>query len=541
MTEMRVACIQLEAHDLEMAERSLEQALSMIDRASQNDPGLIVLPECTYPAYYVRSLEAYEKAELRPYDEVLDLFGERARRHTVHLVVGIARPPESGRLLNEACLFDPQGVLLGRFAKCFLWHFDQTWFDVGTEFPTFDLPFGRTGLFVCADGRMPEVPRLLALDGARLMVDTTAWVSGGGDRKTLSNAQYEYMIPTRAVENGTWVVVANKVGVEADTIVYCGRSCVVAPDGSIVAEASSDQAEVVVAEIDVDRAEGPAFNRRPELYHVLTEPLAELPAVELLEEPLVPTETVTRVAALQLRPYSATSAFIERVSELVRTLAQQDAELILLPGIPRGYEEREPYQVGQALEPFCDLSEELGIGLAFPLMSAAEGEQTKALYLVDRGEVVGRYQKSHLAGEEQGQLQPGSVLPVFETRYGRIGMMLDEEGLITEVPRSLMLQGADLILWPARASNLPLRTIGRSRADENKVFVALATPVGESAPPATALIAPSGKIMAAALPNIEQGVAGQMAWSATRLKEMAPNTNVVLNRQPASFSELTRT
>ena len=96
-------------------------------------------------------------------------------------------------------------------------------------------------------------------------------------------------------------------------------------------------------------------------------------------------------------------------------------------------------------------------------------------------------------------------------------------------------------LWIDNWYNLPLRTIGRSRADENKVFVALATPVGESAPPATALIAPSGKIMAAALPNIEQGVAGQMAWSATRLKEMAPNTNVVLNRQPASFSELTRT
>jgi predicted amidohydrolase len=120
MTEMRVACVQLEAHDLVMAEQSLEQALSMIDRASQGGPELIVLPECTYPAYYVRSLEAYEEAELRPYDEVLGLFGERARRHRAHLVVGIARRQESGRLLNEACLFDPERALLGRYAKCFL-------------------------------------------------------------------------------------------------------------------------------------------------------------------------------------------------------------------------------------------------------------------------------------------------------------------------------------------------------------------------------------------------------------------------------------
>jgi hypothetical protein len=48
-----------------------------------------------------------------------------------------------------------------------------------------------------------------------------------------------------------------------------------------------------------------------------------------------------------------------------------------------------------------------------------------------------------------------------------------------------------------------------------------------------------GAVIAAALPDIEQAIAGQMAWGLTRYKEMAPNTNVVLNRQPAAYRGLT--
>jgi predicted amidohydrolase len=116
--------------------------------------------------------------------------------------------------------------------------------------------------------------------------------------------------------------------------------------------------------------------------------------------------------------------------------------------------------------------------------------------------------------------------------------MQDEEGLLPEVARVLMLQGADLILWPVACSKFPLRTIARTRADENKVFIALATPLEEGVTAQSALFNPAGALIAAALPDIEQAIAGQVAWALARYKEMVPNTNVVLNRQPSAYSGL---
>ena len=103
-----------------------------------------------------------------------------------------------------------------------------------------------------------------------------------------------------------------------------------------------------------------------------------------------------------------------------------------------------------------------------------------------------------------------------------------------EMPRCLMLNGADTILWPARSSQWPLRMLARARADENKVHVVLATPVGGGA----VLVNPSGIMMAAGLPDVEQAIAAQVAWVGSRYKEMAPSTSVVWGRVPGAYRML---
>lgn len=539
MSKISVACVQLEALGLARAEEALERALSMIDEAGQGQPDLMVLPECTYPAYYLQSVESYYQAGLRPHEEVVRLFGERAKTHQCHLVVGLAQPGKSGRLLNSAYLFNPQGEVVGTYAKSFLWHFDQYWFDPGQQFPAFDLPFGRTGLFVCADGRMPEVVRALGLERSRLLVDATAWTTTGGDRATLTNPQFEYMMPVRAIENGAWVVVANKVGIEAESIVYCGRSCVVAPDGEHVAQASPASEEILVVQIDLARAGRLPIRRRPDCYAPLTKPTEQLPVTRLLTESLVPAETAVRVGVLQLKAYDTAEAFITRVTTLTETLVRQEAKLIVLPGVPRHKSDTPAYRAEQTLAPLQALSRQLGCSLVCPLITTeSDGLRFRSVYLVDRGDIVGIYRQTHFADDEIGLYGAGDELPVFETRYGRVGVMLNPEGLLPELPRTFMLQGADLIIWPSHSLPYPLRTIARSRADENKVFLALATPLEEESPPQTALINPAGGFLATALPDVEQGLAGQMALAFTRYKEMAPNTHVVFNRQPHIYGPL---
>jgi predicted amidohydrolase len=212
MSRLGIACVQLEALGLERAEEALERALQGVEEAGRHRPDLILLPECTYPAYYLHSLEAYHRAEPRPLEEVLHLFGEKARRHRAYVAVGLVRPHPSGRLRNSMALLDPQGQVLGFHDKLFLWHFDREWFDPGSDLPVFDLPFGRVGLMICADARMPEIPRALAMQGARLILDATALVTSTGAPEARTNPQVTYLLPARALENGLWIAWANKVG-----------------------------------------------------------------------------------------------------------------------------------------------------------------------------------------------------------------------------------------------------------------------------------------------------------------------------------------
>jgi Predicted amidohydrolase len=108
MSRLGIACVQLEALGLERAEEALERALQGVEEAGRHRPDLILLPECTYPAYYLHSLEAYHRAEPRPLEEVLRLFGEKARRHRAYVAVGLVRPHPSGRLRNSVALINPQ-------------------------------------------------------------------------------------------------------------------------------------------------------------------------------------------------------------------------------------------------------------------------------------------------------------------------------------------------------------------------------------------------------------------------------------------------
>lgn len=528
---MRVACLQMAAYDLAQAEAALARALAMIDEAAAGGADLIVLPECAYPAYFLRGRDDYARAKLRSWDELVALFGAKAREHRCHIVLGAAQPaPGNAGLWNAAVLFGPSGQMLGATAKSFLWHFDRHWFRPGTQYPVFDTPLGRLGMLICADGRMPEIARSLALQGAQVVIDATAWVTGGGERQTLTSPQSDYMIPTRALENGVWVVAASRVGLEAGSILYCGRSGVIDPWGKRVAMASPDREEVVFSDIDPAQAPGIPVSRRPEVYGTLIVPVEQLPVTRLLGESVVPEAATVRVAALQLAGGRTVAAYLRRVEELVDALARQDTGLVVLPEtVPMACEE-DAASTAAAEACFAQLTQRLGCGLAATLVEHANGTRYRTCTVWDAGRAVARYRKVH----PEAGYSAGDDLPVFATRFGRLGIMLGEEGLVPEVPRSLMLQGADTILWPAGEMPYPLQTVARSRADENKVHVVLAAPVGHG----TALVSPTGQVLAAALPDVEQAIGAQVVWALARCKEMAPGTHVVRGRKPEAYGRL---
>jgi predicted amidohydrolase len=266
----------LAAREIEESEAALAEAVEAADRAGRR-ADLIVLPEATYPGYVLH--DEVDFLDDSWWERGVGAFGDVARTAGVYLVVGLVRTT-SGRVRNSAALLGPDGRLLGVADKSFLWHFDSRWFEPGTPSDVFNLPFGQVGIFICADARMMEIPRRLSVEGAQLLIDSTALVLGPSG----VNAQIEYLLEARAWENGSFLAVANKCGSEAGIAHYAGRSAIFGPDGLRLADGPPDRPATITAVIDVDRAEGPPIPRRPGGYRQLAKPIEETGIARALSE-----------------------------------------------------------------------------------------------------------------------------------------------------------------------------------------------------------------------------------------------------------------
>lgn len=511
MQPFRIALCQLRAHDIERAEENLQAILEALDDAGEAGAQLVVLPECSYPAYYLRDKNPWEREGVRDYFEFLSLLSHAAERHGYWLAAGVARCTDDGELRNSAMVFGPDGEPHGHYDKSFLWHFDSDWFTPGREFPVWDTGFAKVGALICADGRTPEIARSLAMNGAEVILDLTAWVSSGRNPEGLTNPQVEYFMPVRALENGVWVAAADKWGEEAGSIVYAGRSCVIDPRGETVAIAPSQGSTVLVHDLEPVPTE--LVPRRPQLYQRLTAETKSLPVVAAMAEPVVPSSLNHRVTVVPSSGSFDASTFAARYREL----RAQTTDLVVFGGVdgPEGW------QVGLAeLEQAVkDVGGALVVGVATTGCSA---HQSAVLVTPDK---TIEHQATHGRGIQRGEIE----CPVIATPAGNVALLCGDEGLVPEVARCLMLAGADILAWPAFGESPHHEALVRTRADENRVYMAAAWPGGAM------VAAPNGAPLAVTPTGSGAAMTAPVSIAVSRAKDMAPGTNVVLNRIPEAY------
>lgn len=537
----RLALLQLPAFSLEQAEESLEHTLRRIDDAARERPDIIALPEVTYPAYFLGQRDLRDCGVLTP-AEAADRIAAKAREHGVYIAAGLAlEAPTTGghapRYANAAVLFDRDGRVAGRYDKSFLWHFDARWFARGSAYPVFETDVGRIGMLVCADGRLPEIARALAVGGAQIILDLTAWVSAGRHPAELTSPQRESMMPVRAAENGIWVACVSKFGVEAESIVYCGRSCIIDPRGETVAELGPDEDAILLHEVPVEDNK-PYVPRRPELYGVLAEPTDTLPVTRTLTEPLVPPEEQHPVAVVQMTMPASGEEFIERGRAHCERLALHDAKLVVFPATPSRH--RAAYAHDTVLAGMQAIAAATDVMVVFTVSEGDGGAGPRAMHLVGPRGVLATHRQTHKPGGARFATMPLGMepAPVAETPIGRIGMLIAAEGFVPECARSLMLRGAEILLWCADAPPLAMSRFARCRADENRVWVACAA--APAATGATMIVDPAGRVVAQALEGRELAVTATVNCALSHLKSMAPGTDVVFGRQPDTYMALTR-
>ncbi len=156
-----------------------------------------------------------------------------ARANNTAIAYGYPEHTEEG-IYNSALCIDRNGRLLANHRKLLLPPgFESRYFKAGQELTLFDLNGFRCAFLICYDVEYPESVRAAVEAGAELIIVPTALARNWG---VVANK----LIPTRAFENGCWMIYANHAGTDND-ITYYGGSCIVAPDGEDAARAGSDE------------------------------------------------------------------------------------------------------------------------------------------------------------------------------------------------------------------------------------------------------------------------------------------------------------
>jgi predicted amidohydrolase len=244
---MIAACGQMTATTLDQAGSIWSLVAKLAQQAQEANADLLVLPEATYPAYWLESVERYMRPDIERSPAVLARLSRLAAKHAIWLVAGFVEE-DSGRLFNSAAVFDRNGKHIGTARKNFLWDCDHRWFTPGETISAFDTEFGRMGLLICADARMPEISATLAHDGANLIVQPTAWVNTSKIRRTYRNIQADFLIRARAMECGLPFISCSKSGREGPALEYVGQSQIVSAAGRVLAKGEIGGDSLIVAE-----------------------------------------------------------------------------------------------------------------------------------------------------------------------------------------------------------------------------------------------------------------------------------------------------
>ena len=273
--------------------------IGLLEKAAKRGADIVVFPELTLSSAFffggwieeISDIDEYLDSSM-PNASVQPLF-DRARELSCGFYLGYGEKAEDGKRYNASILVNQEGAIVGKYRKAHLpGHSDRRddeptqvlekrYFEEGdTGFGVFDFHGTKIGMCICNDRRWPEVYRVMALQGAEVIVlgyNTPTHVPGWLEEPHSKMFAHLLSIQAGAYQNGVFVAAAGKSGWEGD-LHLIGGSAIVAPSGEILAKAASEDDEVIAYPINLSQAksyrEG-VFNfaehRRPELYGLIVD------------------------------------------------------------------------------------------------------------------------------------------------------------------------------------------------------------------------------------------------------------------------------
>ena len=267
---MKIGIIQ--QHNGEDVKTNMLHLEAKIRQLAKEGAELIVLQELHNSLYFCKQedVNLFDLAETIPGPST-EFFGHLAKELGVVIVTSLFERRSTGLYHNTAVVLEKDGTIAGKYRKMHIpddpGYYEKFYFTPGDlGFQPIQTSVGRLGVLVCWDQWYPEAARLMALAGAELLIYPTAIGYDPNDSLEEQERQrmaWQTVQRGHAVANGIPVITVNRVGEEPTAnsqepkaqIPFWGTSFVAGPQGELLYEASKDQEEVALVDVDMQRSE----------------------------------------------------------------------------------------------------------------------------------------------------------------------------------------------------------------------------------------------------------------------------------------------
>lgn len=260
----------LQQHNVADQQLNITRLASGIANLAEHGAQLIVLQELHNSLYFCQTenVNLFDLAEPIPGPST-NFYGELARQYGVVIVTSLFERRAAGLYHNTAVVIEKDGTIAGKYRKMHIpddpAYYEKFYFTPGDlGFHPIETSLGKLGVLVCWDQWYPEAARLMALQGAELLIYPTAIGYESSDTEDEQQRQREAWTTVQrghAVANGLPVVSVNRVGYEPDPsgqtkgIQFWGSSMVVGPLGEMLYRASEVEEECTIVSVDLNHSE----------------------------------------------------------------------------------------------------------------------------------------------------------------------------------------------------------------------------------------------------------------------------------------------
>ncbi len=249
--------------------KNLKKAVDWVKKAAKQGAEIVCLPELYRSQYFCQKEDTslFDLAETIPGTSSI-AFQKVAKENKVSIIVPIFEKRANGLYHNTVIIINSNGKILGTYRKMHIpddpAFYEKYYFTPGDlGFKAFQTKTGKIGTLICWDQWYPEGARLTALQGATTLFYPTAIGWHPYEKEQYGKAQRDSWITiqrSHAIANGIYVASANRVGFEKTVetqagLEFWGSSFICDPQGVMLAEASTDKEEILIAEVDLAHLE----------------------------------------------------------------------------------------------------------------------------------------------------------------------------------------------------------------------------------------------------------------------------------------------